>query len=241
MKKTRKTVGRVLCILTTLTVITSFAACKGKTTVEERSTTEITENTQQTTELVVPTYQTEKSTTEKEKSTIKKTTSKKRETTTKHKIHTTQKSVPLTTKPTTTIKPKPLTTKYNKTTKASTTKTTKPKTTKAQTTKYHCSNPNHHCTTPEDHAFIVSLEEQGCPICGSHSCRSFYALDEWGQQCYDIKKCPKYSEKDDPSIYCEHCGKKCGLGDNGTCVRFTVDTECPICGKLVKAKTCHTH
>ena len=56
-----------------------------------------------------------------------------------------------------------------------------------------------------------------------------------------MTKCPKYKEEKDPAVYCEHCGRECGLGDNGTCVRFTVDTECPICGKMVLAKTCHTH
>lgn len=112
---------------------------------------------------------------------------------------------------------------------------------KEKKTAYSCGNPKHRCKTVEDHNFIVSLETKGCSICGSHSCNSFYATDEWGNQCYDITKCPQYKQEKDPSVYCEHCGRKCGLGDNGTCVRFTVDTKCPICGKTVPAKTCHTH
>lgn len=106
---------------------------------------------------------------------------------------------------------------------------------------YSCGVKGHHCDSLETHNFITSLEEKGCPICGSHSCKSFYAVDEWGNACYDITKCPEYTQEKDPCIYCQTCGKKVGDGDNGTCVRFTVDCTCPICGKTVKAKTCHTH
>ena len=131
------------------------------------------------------------------------------------------------------------------TTKQATTKqaTTKPAPTQPVTnpTKYSCGMKNHSCSTIQEHEFLCELESKGCPVCGSHSCVSFYAKDEWGNWCYDITKCPDYSKQKDPTEYCEHCGKKIGLGDDGTCVRFTVDTECPICGKLVKAKTCHTH
>lgn len=106
---------------------------------------------------------------------------------------------------------------------------------------YSCGVKGHHCESAETHSFIVSLEKKGCPYCNSHSCKSFYTVDEWGNACYDETKCPKYSAKNDPNEYCQDCGKKIGNGDNDTCVRFTVDTTCPICGKTVKAKTCHTH
>lgn len=106
---------------------------------------------------------------------------------------------------------------------------------------YSCGKSGHHCESKETHSFIVSLEKKGCSICGSHSCKSFYAIDEWGNACYDISKCTKYSEKKDPNKYCDECAKKIGNGSKGTCVRFTVDTKCPDCGKAVKARTCHTH
>lgn len=106
---------------------------------------------------------------------------------------------------------------------------------------YSCGKSGHHCESKETHSFIVSLEKKGCSICGSHSCKSFYAIDEWGNACYDISKCTKYSEKKDPNKYCDECAKKIGNGSKGTCVRFTVDTKCPDCGKSVKARTCHTH
>ena len=106
---------------------------------------------------------------------------------------------------------------------------------------YSCVKSGHHCESKETHSFIVSLEKKGCSICGSHSCKSFYAIDEWGNACYDISKCTKYSEKKDPNIYCDECAKKIDNGSKGTCVRFTVDTKCPDCGKAVKARTCHTH
>ena len=106
---------------------------------------------------------------------------------------------------------------------------------------YSCGTKGHHCDSKETHNFIVSLEKKGCPYCSSHSCKSFYTVDEWGNACYDASKCESYSAKNDPCEYCQECGKKCGIGDNGTCVRFTVDTVCPECGKSVKAKTCHSH
>ena len=106
---------------------------------------------------------------------------------------------------------------------------------------YSCDSAKHHCDSKETHNFIVSLEQKGCPYCGSHSCKSFYAVDEWGNACYDPIKCESYSEKNDPCVYCQECGKKCGTGSNGTCIRFTVDTTCPECGKKVSGKTCHSH
>lgn len=106
---------------------------------------------------------------------------------------------------------------------------------------YSCGSAKHHCDSKETHNFIVSLEKKGCPHCGSHSCKSFYAVDEWGNACYDPLKCESYSAKNDASEYCQECGKKCGTGSNGTCVRFTVDTTCPECGKEVSGKTCHSH
>lgn len=241
MKHTRKNICIALCILT---VVTMFAACgkKDKLTDEEILTTEKTTKEQITIEEPGK---------ETEKQTEKETTIKTEETTTKKAEVTTTKTVPSTTKPSTTkpVTP-PSTTKVPERKPASTThkqesttkkpeSTTKPTTTKPKP--YSCGKSKHHCASKEEHTFIVSLEDKGCTICGSHSCKSFYVLDEWGNPCYDITRCPKYSEKKDPSNYCEHCGKKIGLGDNGTCVRFTVETKCPICKKTVAAKTCHTH
>lgn len=106
---------------------------------------------------------------------------------------------------------------------------------------YSCGGKGHHCDSKETHEFIVSLEKKGCPYCESHSCKSFYTYDEWGNACYDPTKCESYSAKEDPCEYCQECGKKVGDGSGNTCVRFTVDINCPDCGKRVTAKTCHSH
>lgn len=111
----------------------------------------------------------------------------------------------------------------------------------ADTNIYSCGKSGHHCESKETHDFIVSLENKGCPHCGSHSCKSFYTTDEWGNACYDETKCPQYNVKKDPLKYCQDCGKPIGKGDNGTCVHFTVDTKCPDCNEPVKARTCHSH
>lgn len=105
--------------------------------------------------------------------------------------------------------------------------------------KYDCGVAGHHCDGPETHAYIQNLELEGCAYCGSHSCPSFYATDEWGNTCFTPSKCPKYDIKKDPVYYCQNCGKKCGDGKNGTCVTFNVDIYCPNCGKHVKAWICH--
>ncbi|OJU18288.1 MAG: hypothetical protein BGN88_00910 [Clostridiales bacterium 43-6] len=108
------------------------------------------------------------------------------------------------------------------------------------TSKYKCGCANHHCDSPETHAFVLNLELEGCPYCGSHSCPSFYGVDEWGNAGYFPKLCPKYDIKKDPVYYCQECGKKTGDGSKGTCVRFVKDCNCPNCGVFVKAGTCHT-
>lgn len=105
---------------------------------------------------------------------------------------------------------------------------------------YDCGVAGHHCDGPETHAYILNLEIEGCPYCGSHSCQSFYATDEWGNSCYTPSKCPKYDIHSDPAHYCQECGKACGDGSNGTCVQFVESCNCPNCNEWVEANTCHT-
>ena len=105
---------------------------------------------------------------------------------------------------------------------------------------YNCGTPGHHCDGPETHAYVLNLELDGCPYCGSNKCASFYATDEWGQTCYTPSKCPKYDIHKDPVYYCQKCGKPCGDGTNGTCAEFNVDIDCPNCGEHVNAWTCHS-
>lgn len=107
--------------------------------------------------------------------------------------------------------------------------------------KYDCGSQNHHCANPDTHAYILNLEQEGCPYCGSHSCASFYAVDEWGNTCYTPSKCPQYDKTKDAAEYCQVCGRKNGNGDNNSCQKWIIDFTCPICGELVKANKCHTH
>ena len=111
----------------------------------------------------------------------------------------------------------------------------------ADTNIYSCGKSGHHCESKETHNFIVSLENKGCHHCGSHSCKSFYTTDEWGNACYDETKCPQYDVKKDALKYCQDCGKPTGRGYNGTCTKFVEDTVCPDCNEPVKARTCHSH
>jgi len=105
---------------------------------------------------------------------------------------------------------------------------------------YNCNTPKHNCDTPEKHAFIANLEIDGCPMCGSHSCPSFYALNLWGFTHYTPSKCPEYDKLKDSVFYCQDCGKPTGDGTNGTCARFVNAANCPNCGEYVPAWTCHT-
>lgn len=109
-----------------------------------------------------------------------------------------------------------------------------------ENTKYSCGVAGHHCDGPETHSYISNLEIEGCKYCGSHSCKSFYATDKWGNTCYTPSKCPQYNVKKDPVQYCQSCGKKCGDGTNGTCVQFVNTCDCPNCHKHVDAWTCHS-
>ncbi len=105
---------------------------------------------------------------------------------------------------------------------------------------YSCGYPNHACDGPETHAFTLNLELAGCPYCGSHSCRSFYAKDRWGHTSYDPTFCPQYSEINDPAEYCADCGRECGNGRDGTCAKFVRSGDCPLCGEYVEAGKCHS-
>ena len=237
---------QMLCLLMVFTVcILSFTSCAKRKNKEPDSTTTSSQTettTQESVSIDAPITEVfEEIPTEPEEPQPQKpqsTTNEKSTTTAKRRTITTKAAASV--KTTASTKKTSTTSYQGKTTRASA-KSTQTTTKKTAAAKYSCGVKNHNCTTPEEHAFLTSLEEKGCPICGSHSCRSFYALDEWGNTCYDITKCPQYKEEEDPTIRCEHCGRVSGTGDNGTCVRFTVDTVCPICGKTVKAKTCHTH
>ena len=109
-----------------------------------------------------------------------------------------------------------------------------------QKTTYSCGVAGHHCQNEAAHAHICNLEIEGCPYCGSHSCKSFYATDEWGQSQYTPSLCPKYNIKNDPTEYCQDCGKKLGDGTNGTCVQYVNACYCTSCGKWVESFTCHS-
>ena len=107
-------------------------------------------------------------------------------------------------------------------------------------TTYSCGTDGHHCDGPETHAYIMNLELKGCSHCGSNNCPSFYAVDEWGNTCYDPSQCPQYDVHNDPVHYCQKCGKACGDGTNGTCVQFVSVCHCPNCGEPVDRRTCHS-
>lgn len=105
---------------------------------------------------------------------------------------------------------------------------------------YDCGTEGHNCAGPETHAYILNLELKGCPYCGSDSCPSFYAVDEWGNTCYTPSQCPEYNAHQDPVHYCQECGKACGDGKNDTCVQFVNACACPNCGEYVDSRVCHT-
>ncbi|MDD4414859.1 MAG: hypothetical protein PHR14_10025 [Oscillospiraceae bacterium] len=105
---------------------------------------------------------------------------------------------------------------------------------------YSCGAADHHCKTAENHAYLLNLELEGCPYCGSHSCLSFYAVNEWGFPRCDPTKCPEYNSQKNPIEYCQTCGKKIGSGQNGTCTQYINACDCPFCGEHVESRTCHT-
>lgn len=111
----------------------------------------------------------------------------------------------------------------------------------AETAKYSCGTSGHRCDSPETHAFVQNLELEGCPYCGSHSCPSFYGVDQWGNGGFFPEFCPKYKAANDAAKYCQNCGRPLGDGSNGTCAQFVNACNCPGCGEWVEAWTCHNH
>ncbi|HHW45410.1 MAG TPA: hypothetical protein GXX17_00690 [Clostridiales bacterium] len=106
--------------------------------------------------------------------------------------------------------------------------------------KYNCGNPLHHCVNEAGHNYLVEIEEEGCPYCGSHSCPSFYTVDKWGYPIIDPTVCPQYDVKKDPTKYCQDCGRPIG-SKKGQCLQFLISAYCDICGKWVEGRTCHYH
>lgn len=108
-------------------------------------------------------------------------------------------------------------------------------------TAYSCGTANHHCINAENHAYIQNLELEGCPYCGSHSCKSFYYVSPAGIPICNPSLCPKYSEKSDPIKYCSKCGREMWSINNPTgCFSYLQKTECE-CGQIVEGNTCHHH
>lgn len=106
---------------------------------------------------------------------------------------------------------------------------------------YNCGCANHHCQNEEFHAALLNRELEGCPYCGSHSCPSFYAVNEWGYTMYDATLCPKYNVQQDSAKICPDCGRPMWSPDNPTgCFRYLQDTQCE-CGEFVPGNTCHHH
>ena len=106
---------------------------------------------------------------------------------------------------------------------------------------YDCGCANHHCQNADFHASLINRELEGCPYCGSHSCPSFYAVNEWGYTKYDATLCPKYNADKDDALVCPDCGRSMWSPDNPTgCFRYLQDTQCE-CGELVPGNTCHHH
>ncbi len=106
---------------------------------------------------------------------------------------------------------------------------------------YSCGCANHHCQNEEFHASLLNRELDGCPYCGSHSCPSFYAVNEWGYTYYEPSLCPQYNAGHDSAKICPDCGRPMWSQDNPTgCFRYLQDTQCE-CGELVPGNTCHHH
>ena len=90
-------------------------------------------------------------------------------------------------------------------------------------------SPNPNLTASE----YQQLLNAGMPESLAKKSTSTFAINCWDS---DVKAVN--GEK--PTFNCSECGKLAGGGTHGTCVRFTVDKKCPVCGEYVTAKTCHS-
>ena len=90
-------------------------------------------------------------------------------------------------------------------------------------------SPNPNLTASE----YQQLLNAGMPESLAKRSTSTYAINEWEA---DVK----VANGKVPTMTCSECGKLAGGGTHGTCVRFTTDGPCPVCGEYVTAKTCHS-
>lgn len=108
---------------------------------------------------------------------------------------------------------------------------------------YTCGWENHYCCSDADHEAMLEEMARGCYYCGDTECPSFYARNENGFTVTDVTHCPAYSEKSDPTKYCQTCGHRCAApwisGETYCCKTNTDGTPCPWCGEERMAGECH--
>lgn len=90
-------------------------------------------------------------------------------------------------------------------------------------------SPNPNLTASE----YQQLLDAGMPESLAKKSTSTYAINSWKA---DVNR----ANGKVPTFNCSECGKLAGSGTHGTCVRFTTDGPCPVCGEYVTAKTCHS-
>ena len=90
-------------------------------------------------------------------------------------------------------------------------------------------SPNPNLTASE----YQQLLNAGMPESLAKKSTSTYAMNCWEA---DVNR----ANGKVPTFNCPDCGKLSGGGTHGTCVQFTTDGPCPVCGEFVKADACHS-
>ena len=106
---------------------------------------------------------------------------------------------------------------------------------------YTCGFEKHTCTSDDQHEWFMGELADGCVVCGSSECPSFFTVNPQTLFIHmDITACPMYDIHNDPQFYCQTCGLPT-LGESGDvcCHKYIADATCSWCGEPVKAHQCH--
>ena len=106
---------------------------------------------------------------------------------------------------------------------------------------YSCGFEKHTCFSQDNHEDFMMRLADGCTICGSSECPSFFTVDPQTLFIHmDITACPMYDIHNDPQFYCQTCGlPTTGKSGDKICLTCIAPTHCPYCKADMEVGKCH--
>ena len=106
---------------------------------------------------------------------------------------------------------------------------------------YTCGFEKHTCTSDDQHEWFMGELADGCVVCGSSECPSFFTVNPQTLFIHmDITACPMYDIHNDPQFYCQTCGlPTTGKSGETICLTCIAPTHCPYCKAGMEVGKCH--